>query len=67
MHQVEQWCSLLQRQRLQLADGADKHHLAERWMALVAEGHAQAHPLRWSTTSVAKVMATGERPVAKAT
>jgi hypothetical protein len=36
MHQVEQWFSILRRKRLQIADFADKQHLAERLMAFVA-------------------------------
>lgn len=66
MNQVEQWCSILQRKRLPIADFADKKHLAERLLAFVAEGNAHAHPFRWSTKSVAKVMAKCENPVAKA-
>jgi transposase len=66
MNQVEQWFSILQRKRLQIADFADKKHLAERLMAFVAEWHEEAHPFRWSTKSVAKVMAKCENPVAKA-
>ena len=66
MNQVEQGCSILQRKRLPIADVADKKHLAERLMAFVAEWNAHAHPFRWSTKSVAKVMAKCESPVAKA-
>jgi hypothetical protein len=66
MNQVEQWFSLLQRQRLQIADVADKKHLAQRLMAFVAEWHAYAHPFQWSTKSVAKVMAKCESPMSKA-
>ena len=66
MNQVEQWFSILQRKRLQIADFADKKHLAERLMAFVAEWNEYAHPFRWSTKSVAKVMAKCENPVAKA-
>ena len=66
MNQVEQWFSILQRKRLQIADFADKKHLAERLMAFVAEWNTYAHPFRWSTKSVAKVMAQCENPVAKA-
>jgi hypothetical protein len=66
MHQVEQWFSLLQRKRLQIADFADKQQLAERLMAFVAEWNAQAHPFRWSTQSVAQVMAKCENPMTKA-
>jgi transposase len=66
MNQVEQWFSILQRKRLQVTDFADKKHLAERLMAFVAEWNTHAHPFRWSTKSVAKVMAKCEHPVAKA-
>jgi hypothetical protein len=66
MNQVEQWFSILQRKRLQIADFADKKHLAERVMAFVAEWNAQAHPFQWSTKSVAKVMAKCESPTAQA-
>jgi hypothetical protein len=65
MNPVEPWFSIVQRKRLQIADVADKQHLAERLMAVVAEWHAHAHPCRWSTPSVANVMATCENPVAK--
>jgi hypothetical protein len=45
---------------------ADQHHRAERLMACVPTWKARAHPLQWSTTSVATVMAKGEDPLAKA-
>jgi uncharacterized protein involved in tolerance to divalent cations len=51
---------------LQSADFADKKHLAERLMACVAAWNEQAHPFRWSTKSVAKVMAKCDNPVVKA-
>jgi hypothetical protein len=66
MNQVEQWFSILQRQRLRIADFADQKHLAQRLMAFVAEWNVHAHPFQWSTQSVAKVMAKCESPVAKA-
>jgi uncharacterized protein involved in tolerance to divalent cations len=56
----------LGRKRLQSADFADKKHLAERLMACVAAWNEQAHPFRWSTKSVAKVMAKCDNPVVKA-
>ena len=46
--------SILQRKRLQIADFADKKHLAERLMAFVAEWNEHAHPFRWSTKSAVK-------------
>jgi transposase len=66
MNQVEQWFSLLQRKRLQIADFADKKQRSERLLAFVAEWNTHAHPFRWSTKSVAKVMAKCEHPAAKA-
>ena len=66
MNQVEQWFSILQCKRLRIADFADQKHLAPQLMAFVAEWHTHAHPLQWSTKSVAKVMAKCENPVAKA-
>lgn len=66
MNQVEQWFSILQRKRLQIADFADKKHLAERVMAFVAEWNAHAHPFQWSTKSVAKVMAKCDMTLPKA-
>ena len=66
MNQVEQWFSILQRKRLQIADFADKQHLAERLMAFVAEWNEHAHPFQWSTKSVAKVMAKCESALAQA-
>lgn len=64
MNQVEQWFSILQRKRLRIADFADKPHLAQRLMAFVAEWNEHAHPLQWSTKSVAKVMAKCESTLA---
>ena len=66
MKQSAQWCSLVQRTRWQSADVADKKPRAERLLAFVAAWHEQAHHLRWSTQSVAKVMAKCENLVAKA-
>jgi transposase len=57
MNQVEQWFSILQRKRLRIADFADKAALAERLQAFITEWNQVAHPFRWSTKSVAKVMA----------
>ena len=57
MNQVEQWFSILQRKRLRIADFADKAALAGRLRAFIAEWNRVAHPFKWSTKSVAKVMA----------
>jgi len=73
MNQVEQWFSILQRKRLRIADFPDKAALAERLQAFITEWNQVAHPFKWSTKSVAKVMAKckptesppeGNRPVA---
>ena len=60
MNQVEQWFSILQRQRLQIANFQDKQVLAERLQAFIAEWNTHAHPFNWTTKSVAKVMAKCE-------
>jgi transposase len=65
MNQVEQWFSILQRKRLAIADFADKAALAERLHAFVTEWNERAHPFKWTTKSVAKIMAKCEMPVAK--
>src|SRR4051812_6935712 len=61
MNQVEQWFSILQRKRLRIADFADKAALAERLQAFITEWNQVAHPFKWSTKSVAKVMAKCKR------
>ena len=44
-----------------VADFADKAALAERLQAFIAEWNQRAHPFKWSTKSVAKVMAKCKR------
>jgi hypothetical protein len=61
MNQLEQCFSLLQRKRLRLADFADKADLAASILAFIAQHNEHAHPLHWTTRSVAKVMAWAER------
>lgn len=56
MNQVEQWFSILQRKRLAIADFADKAALAERLQAFIREWNEHAHPFKWTTKSVSKVM-----------
>jgi transposase len=56
MNQVEQWFSILQRKRLRIADFADKAALAERLQAFIKEWNQVAHPFKWSTKSVTKIM-----------
>src|SRR5262249_20342982 len=57
MNQVEQWFSILQRKRLAIADFADKAELAERLQAYIKEWNEVAHPFKWTTKSVTKIMA----------
>ena len=57
MNQVEQWFSILQRQRLRIVDFESKDHLRAKIDQLIDEWNQQAHPFNWSTKSVAKVMA----------
>jgi hypothetical protein len=60
MNQVEQWFSILQRKRLVIADFTNKGELAERLQAFIREWNQVAHPFKWSTKSVAKIMAKCE-------
>jgi transposase len=60
MNQVEQWFSILQRKRLVIADFASKAELAERLQAFIKEWNEVAHPFKWTTKSVAKIMAKCE-------
>jgi hypothetical protein len=57
MNQVEQWFSILQRKRLRLADFASKEALGEKILAYIAQYNDHAHPFKWTSKSVAKVMA----------
>jgi hypothetical protein len=57
MNQIEQWCSILQRQRLRIVDFDAKDHLRAKLEPFIREWHLHAHPFNWSTQSVAKVMA----------
>jgi transposase len=57
MNQVEQWFGILKRKRLRIADFADKEHLAERLMSFIREWNEIAHPFKWTSKSVTKVMA----------
>lgn len=66
MNQVEQWFSILARKRLAIADFADKAALAERLHAFVSEWNEHAHPFQWTKTSVTKILAKCETPVALA-
>jgi transposase len=57
MNQVEQWFSILQRQRLRIADFDSKEHLQTKIGQFIREWNQHTHPFNWSTTSVAKIMA----------
>jgi hypothetical protein len=57
MHQVDQWCSILQRQRLRIADFDSKEPRHAKLGPFIRAWHQQAHPFNWSTKSVAKVLA----------
>jgi hypothetical protein len=57
MNHVEPWFSILQRQRLRMADVPAKDHLRATLEQCIGEWNQQAHPFNWSTKSVAKVMA----------
>jgi transposase len=56
-NQVEQWFSILQRKRLRIVDFAAKADLRAKLIQCIAEWNEVAHPVNWTTKSVAKVMA----------
>ena len=58
MNQVEQWFSIVQRQRWRIADVESTEHLHAKIEPFIRAWNQQAHPFNWSTKSVAKVMAT---------
>ena len=57
LNQVEQWFSILVRKTLKAPNFADKEKLAEHLQRFVAHWNRFAHPFKWSTKSIAKVMA----------
>jgi transposase len=67
MNQVEQWFSILKRQRLRIQDFASKAELAERIQAFITQWNERAHPFRWTTRSFDKILAKCQttQPVAE--
>jgi hypothetical protein len=57
MKQVEQWLSILQRQRLRLVNVDSKDHLRAKIAPFIQAWNQHAPPFNWSTKSVATVMA----------
>jgi transposase len=57
MNQVEQWFSILKRQRLRIVDFDSKAHLKERILAFIAQWNERAHPFRWTKRSFDKILA----------
>jgi hypothetical protein len=57
LNHVEQWFSILQRTRVRSVDVASTADLQAKVAQLIAEWHEVAHPFKWTTKSVAKVMA----------
>jgi transposase len=57
MNQVEQWFSILKRQRLRIVDFDSKAHLAERLQTFIRQWNERAHPFRWTKRSFEKILA----------
>lgn len=57
MNQVEQWFSILKRQRLRIVDFDSKAHLAERILTFIQQWNERAHPFRWTKRSFEKILA----------
>jgi hypothetical protein len=60
MNQVEQWFSILQRKRLKIADFASIDDLQTKLYGYIEHWNQKAHPFKWTTKSVTKVMANPE-------
>jgi transposase len=63
MNQVEQWFSILQRKRLNIADFESKADLKAKLESYISEYNEYAHPFNWTSKSVAKVMAKAEAEI----
>lgn len=57
MNQVEQWFGILQRKALALADFDGALALDKQIHRFIARWNERAHPFKWTTKSIAKVMA----------
>jgi transposase len=57
LNQIEQWFSILQRKRLRIVDLVSTADLQAKLAQYIAEWNEVAHPFKWTTKSVAKVMA----------
>lgn len=60
MNQVEQWFSILQPKRLKIADFDSIHDLETKLYRYIEHWNQKAHPFKWTTKSVTKIMAAPE-------
>jgi transposase len=60
MNQVEQWFSILQRKRLKVPNFPSIEDLRDKIYLYIDQWNQKAHPFKWTTKSVAKVMAYAE-------
>ena len=56
MNQVEQWFSILQRQRMAAPNFADLADLKAKVLAFIAEWNQRAHPFSWTHSSFEKIL-----------
>jgi transposase len=57
MNQVEQWFSILQRKRFKIPNFASIEDLRDKIYLYIEHWNHRAHPFKWTSKSVAKVMA----------
>ena len=57
LNQIEQWFSILQRKLLRAANFGSLEAMERSLLAFIERWNASAHPFKWSTDSVAKIMA----------
>jgi ABC-type uncharacterized transport system fused permease/ATPase subunit len=58
--ELEQWSSILQRKRLRIADFKSLEDLRQKLVAFVEQWNLKAHPFKWTSKSVAKIIAYAE-------
>jgi len=57
LNEVEQWFSIRQCKRLRIVDCASTTDLQAKLAQCIAEWNEVAYPFKWTTNSVAKIMA----------
>jgi len=63
MNQVEQWFSILQKQRMAAPNFADLVDLKGKVLKFIDEWNQRAHPFSWTQRSFEKILAKVDAPL----